>query len=485
MNRTFASKMVLSIGQKMRDLISKGLPYQSGFHDPLWLAMMKVKMAIHAQLLTSLLQDFFNAEDPILLASDANQKMQALYQELWNSYYECTMRPHSYTFNTFWENLVSYHNIPKEELDEYEHAKIQTCILWKTLGFLFRFGQESDESAYVIRKDVDFIEGAFNRGCSNTLLDRAFSLMSSDDYFPTIFFDWKDNPLPAVLKPECSTYEFQKKKPRIGRFQYGNKTLGDVWQDYTLISNLNKEAPKTAVLLHNAEHELAQTLGELTETYISVIELFAQERDLKGKVWDDAILTDEQCQKIDKNMAIIEEVVKIFSNKNDDMKNLQKTVNRIDKNVKNMGANLDKTTQNNMNIEKINDLIANRDVDTEKVYSADKIEAARERIGEKLANNPIVIPTRKQKAQFLDCRWIFPCTATTKTYKPSPETYINRWCEACENEDLMFWDALTLKNGLYLLLDGELIKATTYDRNVSRKIRNGLLRDPISSFQNK
>lgn len=461
MNRTFASKMVLSIGQKMRDLISKGLPYQSGFHDPLWLAMMKVKMTIHAQLLTSLLQDLFNTEDPILLASDANQKMQALYQELWDSYYECTMRPHSYTFNTFWEKLVSYHNIPKEELDKYEHAKIQTCILWKTLGFLFRFGQESDESAYVIRKDVDFIEGAFDRGCSNTLLDRAFSLMSSDDYFPTIFYDWKDNPLPAVLKPECSTYEFQKKKPQIGRFQYGNKTLGDVWQDYTLISNLNKEAPKTAVLLHNAEHELAQTLGELTETYISTIELFCQPTDLHGLKWDDAEMTEAEHQELEKLKQQIEQLTSENAAK--------------DRLNENLSVALRMTSESELAIARSNENLTKKDWEAQKVYSQQKNEKLREMLGETLKETPLVLPNNLQKKNHPDCRWIFTCSRSESgRIVPSIEKFVTLWRGLCTDNGLDYWSPTVLANGFYLLLDGYLTKGIVADPKLKRKFENAL-----------
>jgi hypothetical protein len=48
--------------------------------------------------------------------------------------------------------------------------------------------------------------------------------------------------------------------------------------------------------------------------------------------------------------------------------------------------------------------------------------------------------------------------------------------EACQTQELGFWASSVLINGLYLLMDSELIKGKDADPNIKRKIDNAFSR---------
>jgi hypothetical protein len=68
--------------------------------------------------------------------------------------------------------------------------------------------------------------------------------------------------------------------------------------------------------------------------------------------------------------------------------------------------------------------------------------------------------------------------------------------EACQTQELGFWASSVLINGLYLLLDGELVKGKEADPNIKRKVDNAfsrscfyksereLVKEAISSINN-
>lgn len=285
MNRNFASQLVFSIGQNMMSLVRRNIPYYNTSIDAMWLAMTKLKMTIHARFLSQLLQDLFNEDNPIMMAEDSAEKMQQLYNQIWNNCYDYEIPLHRYKFSQFWDGLVEFKKIAIEDLPKYEDAKVQIFILWRTVGNLFYSGEERYYDDYNIKQDSEFISGAINQGCSHTHLDRVISLIYSLDYIP-VHPDWKDSSVPAILKPFCNPQELSKKKPDIHRTQYGNRTLGDIWEDYSTLQFVDKSIPKYMVLLRDVDNELAQALGELSNTYVNVIKVLGDDKDLNGRPWD-------------------------------------------------------------------------------------------------------------------------------------------------------------------------------------------------------
>ena len=108
MNRNFASQLVFSIGQNMMSLVRRNIPYYNTSIDAMWLAMTKLKMTIHARFLSQLLQDLFNEDNPIMMAEDSAEKMQQLYNQIWNNCYDYEIPLHRYKFSQFWDGLVEF-----------------------------------------------------------------------------------------------------------------------------------------------------------------------------------------------------------------------------------------------------------------------------------------------------------------------------------------------------------------------------------------
>ena len=485
MNRKFACQLVESIGQNMMGLVEGKIPSYNNSFDAIWLAMTKLKMTIHARFLSQLIQDLFTEDNPIMMAEDSAEKMEQLYYQIWNDCYDYEIPFHRYKFSQFWDGLVEFNKIAIEDLPKYEDAKVQIFILWRTVGNLFFNGQEKIYDDYVIKEDNEFINGALNRGCSHKQLDRVISLIYNQDYIP-VHYDWKDSSVPAVLKPYCDSKELGKKQPEILRSQYGSRTLGDVWEDFSVLQFVDKSIPKYMVLLCDVDNELAQALGELSNTYITVIDVLAHEKDLLGNVWDDILITEEQLRKLEENRITIDKLTKEKKQDSKTIKNYEKKAKEDRKTIQQLAKSLVEKEQTKLDIDTLNELArnaSNNDKADERVYSRDKEEAAMEKIGSEMKRLPILLPTRIQKAEHLDCRWILTCNSTEKGYKPSVETYIHAWFVACEYEGLAFFNQQTLKNGLYLLIDGILIKATARDRKLSWKLKNALTRDPIHAAQ--
>jgi hypothetical protein len=254
--------------------------------DPLFLAMTKLQMSIHAQFLTTLINQLYES-DPLLLSDTNEEEMGKLYQTLWDKCYASMDRFNYSRFSDFWIRLIERKNIPNEEIQDYYHAKMQIFLIWKTLSTLYPFGQESIVDNYILKKDKEFIDGAVYQGCSNTLLSRLIELMGSEVYIP-VFHDWKDSTIPAIIKPSChaSGIDEDEEELVIRHGPYGNKTLGDIYEDYSTMQPLDELALQYMVLLHVVEHELAQSIAYLTDAYVCVISILGGDTDFYGQPWE-------------------------------------------------------------------------------------------------------------------------------------------------------------------------------------------------------
>ena len=254
--------------------------------DPLFLAMTKLQMSIHAQFLTELINQLYESNS-LLLSDTFEEEMEKLYQTLWDQCYASGDRFNYCSFSDFWNRLLEQKNIPKEEIQDYYHAKMQIFIIWKTLITLYPFGQESIVDNYILKKDKDFIDGAFYQGCSNTLLTRLIALMGSEMYIP-VCHDWKNSTIPATIRPICHVSGIHEDKNElvISHGPYGEKTLGDIYEDYSTMQPLDEFALQYMVFLHVVEHDLAQSIAQLSNAYACVISTLGGETDFLGQPWE-------------------------------------------------------------------------------------------------------------------------------------------------------------------------------------------------------
>jgi len=401
-----------------------------------------------------------------MMCEDPEPRAAELYGQVFNAYFSnkkdiaCIS-----TFDQFWNELTDFHQIPKEGLDDYKFAKLQTCILWGLVDRLYPIGLSWRFSDYAVIPDADCFDGAADRVCSNTLLDRLISLMGDDVYIP-ISWDWEQSAIPAGIKPCGTIHDLGQDPPNIGRLPYGNKTLGDVWAESSAMKGLSKSAIHNSLFQHSVQHELAQVLAELADAYLTVVDALGKSTDCFGKPWDDQEPSKAEKERMEKLENLVELLVK---------ENMLKS-----KTIDKLSSAASKDAMTMSDLAHANDIFITREKDQEKAYSLNDREKMRELLGEHLKNMPVTIPTRSIKEKHPDCRWIFSCASTDKGYKPSPESFINKWKEACEHKNLDFWDAPSLYNGIYLIIDGVLHKGSEIDNALKTKIRNALFRDPLN-----
>lgn len=286
MKRSYVSQKINVIGENFRNLVTMKVAGEKDSWDPLFLAMTKLQMSIHAQFLTELINQLYESNS-LLLSDTFEEEMEKLYQTLWDKCYASGDRFNYCSFSDFWNRLLEQKNIPKEEIQDYYHAKMQIFIIWKTLITLYPFGQESIVDNYILKKDKDFIDGAFYQGCSNTLLTRLIALMGSEMYIP-VCHDWKNSTIPATIRPICHVSGIHEDKNElvISHGPYGEKTLGDIYEDYSTMQPLDEFALQYMVFLHVVEHDLAQSIAQLSNAYACVISTLGGETDFLGQPWE-------------------------------------------------------------------------------------------------------------------------------------------------------------------------------------------------------
>ena len=286
MKRSYVSQKINVIGENFRNLVTMKVAGKKDSWDPLFLAMTKLQMSIHAQFLTELINQLYESNS-LLLSDTFEEEMEKLYQTLWDKCYASGDRFNYCSFSDFWNRLLEQKNIPKEEIQDYYHAKMQIFIIWKTLITLYPFGQEAIIDNYILKKDKEFINGAFYQGCSNTLLTRLIALMGSEMYIP-VCHDWKNSTIPATIRPICHVSGIHEDKNElvISHGPYGEKTLGDIYEDYSTMQPLDEFALQYMVFLHVVEHDLAQSIAQLSNAYACVISTLGGDTDFLGQPWE-------------------------------------------------------------------------------------------------------------------------------------------------------------------------------------------------------
>lgn len=286
MKRSYVSQKINVIGENFRNLVTMKVAGEKDSWDPLFLAMTKLQMSIHAQFLTELINQLYESNS-LLLSDTFEEEMEKLYQTLWDKCYASGDRFNYCSFSDFWNRLLEQKNIPKEEIQDYYHAKMQIFIIWKTLITLYPFGQESIVDNYILKKDKEFINGAFYQGCSNTLLTRLIALMGSEMYIP-VCHDWKNSTIPATIRPICHASGIHEDKNElvISHGPYGEKTLGDIYEDYSTMQPLDEFTLQYMVFLHVVEHDLAQSIAQLSNAYACVISTLGGDTDFLGQPWE-------------------------------------------------------------------------------------------------------------------------------------------------------------------------------------------------------
>lgn len=72
----------------------------------------------------------------------------------------------------------------------------------------------------------------------------------------------------------------------ISHGPYGEKTLGDIYEDYSTMQPLDEFALQYMVFLHVVEHDLAQSIAQLSNAYACVISTLGGETDFLGQPWE-------------------------------------------------------------------------------------------------------------------------------------------------------------------------------------------------------
>jgi hypothetical protein len=465
MTREFVKEFLSILTSNYKNLVSIKVVRRSDGIPMLELAVLKIKMMVHVIFINSLMNRFLAGKIQHLEPDKINQIFQQEFSDAWYSYYSGLSKTHNYSFNLFWERLLKHNQIPENHAQNYKNAKIQVSVFWQVLNQLYPLGEANSVEYYRIGPD-EYEDNLPIMNCSNYLLDKVLNLIASEQYIP-VSCDWKDSDEPAVFEMKLlgsenlskkNTQPFDKKIMR-----YEDKTLGDVWTDYSLMHTIQKEVFAKDLFLHKVEHELAYHVSIFSLTQERIIEGLCRKEDFQGHVWENKNLTPDEFQ----DLVNLQEEFKRITEINQSQ---QRTIETLSSSIQSISTvNADQAHTIGKFVE--------RDLNSAKVYSNNKTERAREIVGELLKETPIIIPNMNQKQEFPDCRWILSCTKTEKNrIVPSIEKAIRIWMEACQTQELGFWASSVLINGLYLLMDSELIKGKDADPNIKRKIDNAFSR---------
>lgn len=224
--------------------------------------------------------------------------------------------------------------------------------------------------------------------------------------------------------------------------QLGDKTLKDVWHDYSLIIDMKMRRDlKPTILLRYINSDLAQALAELHMQTTFILSVLAGDEDFHGKEWDDVAQTEQEIADLKSLKYLIQEFLK--------------TQQAAPKNYTEIIKDL---AQANKDLAHENNLYKTKEWEQNTAYSHNKVEKVREISGEMLKDANIIIPNQKQKSEYPDCRWIIPCIKNSRGKVTGIEKPVSLWKCFCDAEGLGFWSQKEFCNGLYLLIDGKLVK---------------------------
>ncbi len=458
--------------ENYNNLIAANIPRRHSGTDVMSLAFMKTKMLVHVDFINSFSQKILNGEIDISVINTLDELSKTEYSGSWSTYYK---NIEDGSFIIFWDNLLESYDIKDNEKVFFTNAKIQISILWKILNYISPYGIANLLPSYTLSVDElqeihyeEFSGFLPIMNCHNLLLDRTLELLINKDYIPT-HWSWRDTQLPAVFDLKLISAkdndQLKVEQPSGPRMFYGGKTLSEVWQDNVLAQNINTTSLKNSLILTIIDHELSQSIANFTLTQNQIIDVLCQEKDFYGNPWEEKQLTEKERTSLESLKEQIDKLLKSNSQK--------------DSAIDDLKEKLDSSRERN---EELTGLLILHDkhlLGKQKSYSTNKIERLREVSGEIIKETPIIIPTIENKEKFPDCRWIYQCSRSPKTNRivPSIEKMIREWKEICIIEGLAFWPVSTFIDGLYLLLDGKLIKGEDADPNIRRKYYNALSRD--------
>lgn len=458
MKRKYVNEITAYIAQNIKILTHLKIAGMKPYAPTLLTAIHKFQMCIQVKYLNHLFSWFIENNFQNLAEENTSDRLENIYNLTLEEYFNFKPIFYLYSFNDFWSELIEERNIHGESADKYYYGKIQAYILWQAMNILYGNGKASDTGYYTLSPDR-LIDNLPEQTCVNSLLTRALGLMTSNEYIP-VFPAWKDSKKAARIKPNVNPRGLLKDNlPCKGFSGLGNKTLADVWLDYTTLEKIIKDAPIKPILFFQIENDLAQALAELTERFLYIIEILGGDLDFYKEKWEDGDLTESEKASLIICKVKLEELTEQMFSQQKTIESQQKTVELL--------------AQTNKKLSHSNDLYASKDWENETVYSQNKAERLREQRGEMLKDSPIIMPNRKQKSEHPDCRWIISCTVSSKNRFLGLEKTISIWKEFCENDiELGFWTATTLCSGLYLLIDGKLFKGTEADPELQKKIQN-------------
>jgi len=423
MKREFVGYVISYFSENMQKLTQNGLAGNRDFLPTLTIGLQKLKMYVHAKYLCKLFWWFEETNYSVLENQDLSTSMEKLYNETLKEYYDKKLDFSGYTYNEFWHLLLVDKNIPESEYMYYENTKIQTCIFWQAMNVLFPNWIASSPLYYHIEPDQYEIGSQLPaETCENYYLEKAVELITNQKIYIPVQPDWKNSKDRAAF--ELSYKRNGELKKTYYSYLPKKKTLGNIWRDFDIAQwIINEELINSSICFHYIQTDLAQALAELQAVLTYYIHMLATDKDFSGEPWENLSINDEEKTTIDRLHRIIENL-----------------------------------TEEN---EQYSAFFLNRS----KEYSQGDLERKREIIGEELIDNPIIIPTAKQRQEYPKCRWIVQESSLI-------ESTIRNWKESCEKKKVGFWKQRIIKKGLFIKTDDTLFPL---DPSSDKKVSNGFL----------
>jgi hypothetical protein len=451
LKREFVGNVVASISENLQTITQNGLAGDYDLVDPPLLAgYLKFRFYVHVRYLIKMLHWFGKTNYNCLKEPDINQKMDEIFKEIPEEYYNKKMSSSPYTFNEFWKELQKDKGIQETKNKKYKNTKVQTCLLWHAMFILFHPIIANSPKYYLIETDrYDSDDGLPIITCKNTYFEKALSMIINQHLFSPVDPKWKESNEKATFK--ITINEINNLNENILTKETETKKLGDFWDEYHVAFWMHDETLLTASsLFHHIQTDLMQSLAELQTVLTFHLYTISSDIDFAGVPW---------------------EVGPLIEKERDELKKLKKQTDSLIDTNKSLAITVE--------------TYRNKEWEEEIVYSTSSEEKLRELIGETAKKLGIKIATRKNLEEFPGCRWIIRCTRRGNGKITGIEGPLSIWRDACLHVGLDFWNKSEIENGLYFLVDGEIIKGVMADPKLGSKIYNAFREDRMNNAQRK
>lgn len=266
-------------------------------------AVQKLQMTVLAKYLTGLLQRLKKSNFELSDDATLNHEWMELYEDVFRSIYNQVDRNGNTSFQQFWEQLVQEKGIPQETLKNYEYAKMQTYILWLAMMHFIQVGAMNPDT-YMVNPDVIDDGVAYTNNCGNTVLERVIQIIDDYKYYFPVKPEWKGSKKKAILT--CPEYKGDYKRGHPNFRQIGNKTLGDLQNDFNILQffRLKHASFYLPVILG----DLAQAMAELQSEILQITAIICSEKDFNGMTWEVGELALDDLAKSEALISLVNHI---------------------------------------------------------------------------------------------------------------------------------------------------------------------------------